>query len=150
MVLRPSPEGSSTTTQQPVASVNGVHPGRPSQVRLGSNATGQGDAKPSDENHYDRINSALSGNQPQYPARQSNEKQVPHRPKVALQLMNGDQGTASLDSDVGANIQDGDSQDNWQMRHGWEDQYNSEEYLSLLSSVSQSRPRDFRLFAGLV
>lgn len=28
------------------------------------------------------------------------------------------------------------SEENWEMRHGWEDQYNSSEYLGLLSSVS--------------
>lgn len=29
----------------------------------------------------------------------------------------------------------GASKENWEMRHGWEDQYNSSEYLGLLSSV---------------
>ena len=29
----------------------------------------------------------------------------------------------------------GSSEENWEMRHGWEDQYNSSEYLGLLSSV---------------
>ena len=29
----------------------------------------------------------------------------------------------------------GASEENWEMRHGWEDQYNSSEYLGLLSSV---------------
>lgn len=27
-------------------------------------------------------------------------------------------------------------EENWELRHGWEDQYNSSEYLKLLSSVS--------------
>lgn len=28
------------------------------------------------------------------------------------------------------------AEENWELRHGWEDQYNSSEYLGLLSSVS--------------
>lgn len=31
-------------------------------------------------------------------------------------------------------------EENWELRHGWEDQYNSNEYLSLLSSVSIHPP----------
>ena len=34
----------------------------------------------------------------------------------------------------------GVEEDNWELRHGWEDQYNSNEYLSLLSSVSIHHP----------
>ena len=128
-------------TQQPIASVNGMHHGRPSQIRLGSNATGQEDAKFLDENHYDRVNSPLNGDRPQHLVRQSSGKQIPHRPRAALQLNNGD---ISLDNTIGPNEQEEDAQDNWQMRHGWEDQYNSEEYLSLLSSVSQTRSRKLR------
>lgn len=30
------------------------------------------------------------------------------------------------------------AEENWELRHGWEDQYNSSEYLGLLSSVSRS------------
>ena len=30
----------------------------------------------------------------------------------------------------------GNPEENWELRHGWEDQYNSSEYLGLLSSVS--------------
>lgn len=29
------------------------------------------------------------------------------------------------------------TEENWELRHGWEDQYNSSEYLGLLSSVSR-------------
>ena len=32
-------------------------------------------------------------------------------------------------------------EENWEMRHGWEDQYTSSEYLGLLSSVSSSTTR---------
>lgn len=34
----------------------------------------------------------------------------------------------------------GQEEENWELRHGWEDQYNSNEYLSLLSSVSDHLP----------
>ena len=123
-------------TQQPVANVNGVHAGRPSEIRLGTNATSHNDITPSEENQNDRAHPILNENRPRHPSRQSSGKQIPLRPKVASQLVNGDHGTASLENDPGTNGQDEDTQDNWQMRHGWEDQYNSEEYLSLLSSVS--------------
>lgn len=32
-------------------------------------------------------------------------------------------------------------EENWELRHGWEDQYNSTEYLGLLSSVSSCKSR---------
>lgn len=34
--------------------------------------------------------------------------------------------------------QPGDDE-NWELRHGWEEQYNSEEYLTILNSVSASQ-----------
>lgn len=56
------------------------------------------------------------------------------RPRALLQRANTDnngrrrQTTASSES----------VEENWEMRHGWEDQYTSSEYLGLLSSVSSS------------
>ena len=29
--------------------------------------------------------------------------------------------------------------ENWELRHGWEEEYNSEEYLTILNSVSNMR-----------
>lgn len=41
---------------------------------------------------------------------------------------------------AGANAEDGPAEEeNWELRHGWEDQYNSDEYLSTLTSVSIRR-----------
>lgn len=35
------------------------------------------------------------------------------------------------------------AEDNWELRHGWDEQYNSAEYLSTLTAVSDVRhPRD--------
>ena len=56
------------------------------------------------------------------------------RPRALIQRANTDnnvgrrQTTASSES----------VEENWEMRHGWEDQYTSSEYLGLLSSVSLS------------
>jgi regulator-associated protein of mTOR len=36
-------------------------------------------------------------------------------------------------------------EENWELRHGWEDQYNSNEYLSFLTSVSRHMIGSFRL-----
>ena len=42
---------------------------------------------------------------------------------------------ANTDSNLKRRSPSGASEENWEMRHGWQDQYNSSEYLSLLSSV---------------
>jgi len=38
-------------------------------------------------------------------------------------------------------------EENWELRHGWEDQYNSNEYLSFLTSVSRHMHRKLSLGA---
>ena len=139
MVLRPSPQGSSTMTQEPVANVNGVHPGRPSQIRFGSNTTGLVNTNPSNENQKSDATTIPGGTRPQQAPRQASIRKITERAKVISQLTNGDHGSSDVDYDLGSNVPDADAQDNWQMRHGWEDQYNSEEYLSLLSSVGLGR-----------
>ena len=40
-----------------------------------------------------------------------------------------------LTRDFSAEVGSNESEQNWELRHGWEEQYNSEEYLHLLSSV---------------
>lgn len=136
MVLRPSPQGSSTMTQEPVANLNGVHPGRPSQVRFGSSNSGPVGANTSSENDKSGASTYTNGTRPQHSSRQATTKQIPERPKFTSRLTNGDHGSSEHDHGFASNTSRADSQDSWHMRHGWEDQYNSEEYLSLLSSVS--------------
>ena len=43
----------------------------------------------------------------------------------------GPRGASPTDADATT------EEENWELRHGWEDQYNSNEYLSLLTSVSR-------------
>ena len=135
MVLRLSPQASTIMAPPPDASLNGLHPGRPSQIRLESNTDGR-DTEPNDENHYTPSRRALNGTTPPDGATLPSEQQLSIRPKLTAQLTNGFRGDQSMSNDGGANGPEEDVQDNWQMRHGWEDQFNSEEYLSLLSSVS--------------
>ncbi len=139
MVLRLSPQASSTMTPPSEAPVNGVHLGRPSPIRLESNASGR-DRQPDDENRPTRSHAALNGVVLHDSTRQPSEQQLSIRSKLTTQLTNGFHRTASMGNDIGESEQEADAQDNWQMRHGWEDQFNSEEYLSLLSSVSWTSP----------
>lgn len=53
------------------------------------------------------------------------------RPNAQLVRANSDYGPRRQSS---VNKHDA-SEENWELRHGWEDQYNSTEYLGLLSSV---------------
>ena len=45
-----------------------------------------------------------------------------------------------LKRNISAEVEDNGAEQNWELRHGWEDQYNSEEYLHLLSSVCLRHP----------
>lgn len=140
MVLRPSPQGPSTRVQEPVANVNGVHPGKTSQIALGGNQAGPDDPDPSKEKQNSNVQNISNGARPPYPQMQMRTNQNLQRPRASSRLTNGDHGSGELDNDMAPNMPGLDNQDNWQMRHGWEDQYNSEEYLSLLSSVSHEPP----------
>lgn len=136
MVLRPSPQESSMMTQEPVASVNGVYPGRTSQIGLERTQTGPDSSNASNENQQGQLNDASSSSpRSQHPLRQPSTKQISERSKTSSWLTNGSGGR---EDDTAVNTPEVEHQDNWQMRHGWEDQYNSEEYLSLLSSVRNS------------
>ena len=53
------------------------------------------------------------------------------RPRVQLQRANTDHGPQGRSSPGTSQA----AEENWELRHGWEDQYNSSEYLGLLSSV---------------
>ena len=120
-------------TQEPVASVNGVHLGRTSQIRLERTQIGPDSPNASNENGERQLNDAtLSSPRSQHLLRQPSTKQIPERSKTSSWLTNGSGGR---EDDTAVNTSEVEHQDNWQMRHGWEDQYNSEEYLSLLSSV---------------
>ena len=57
------------------------------------------------------------------------------RPNVQLTRANTDYGPRRHPSVVKHDV----LEENWELRHGWEDQYNSTEYLGLLSSVSSFR-----------
>lgn len=54
------------------------------------------------------------------------------RPNVQLVRANTDYGPRRHSSVIKQDV----PEENWELRHGWEDQYNSTEYLGLLSSVS--------------
>ena len=124
-------------SQEPTANVNGVHPGKTSQISLGSNQTGSDSVMPSDENQRSISDTVPSGlTRPPHSLRQASTNQFPERPKASSWLTNGNHGFGETNNDIASNMPELDHRDNWQMRHGWEDQYNSEEYLSLLSSVS--------------
>lgn len=65
---------------------------------------------------------------------QTNESGLSSRPTSQLQRANTDSNmrrrqTVSSNKTV---------EEDWEMRHGWEDEYNSNEYLGLLSSVSRT------------
>lgn len=53
------------------------------------------------------------------------------RPRPQLQRANTDHGPQRRSSPGTSQA----SEENWELRHGWEDQYNSSEYLGLLTSV---------------
>jgi hypothetical protein len=57
------------------------------------------------------------------------------RPNSQLQRSRSDFGPRAQDAAKVSNNRV-DEEGTWRMRHGWEDQYSSEEYLSLLTSVS--------------
>ena len=61
----------------------------------------------------------------------TNEAGASDRPKSQLLRANTDINVKRRSPSAGR----GPSEENWEMRHGWEDQYNSSEYLGLLSSV---------------
>ena len=63
---------------------------------------------------------------------QLNEAEASGRPKNELLRANTDINLRRRSPSASR----GASEENWEMRHGWEDQYNSSEYLGLLSSVS--------------
>ncbi len=72
----------------------------------------------------------------------SDVEAVPHagtngygRPKRQLLRAKSDLGPRGLSPTRPGHTNE---DENWQMRHGWEDQYNSNEYLSLLTSVSRN------------
>lgn len=56
------------------------------------------------------------------------------RPNTQLARANTDNGPRRQSSVTKHDA----AEENWELRHGWEDQYNSTEYLGLLSSVSDS------------
>lgn len=66
---------------------------------------------------------------------QANINGAPERPRGQLQRANTE-GNFSRRSPPARRAA---SEENWEMRHGWEDQYNSSEYLTLLSSVCTDR-----------
>lgn len=66
------------------------------------------------------------GNPRAFPSEQSNIERQPRAQLVRSQ--------SDYDRDLYSNGPDVTEQ-NWELRHGWEDQYNSEEYLHLLSSA---------------
>lgn len=71
---------------------------------------------------------------------ESNEEQSTiARPRGQLQRANTDPRPQRPSPTTARDI----PEENWELRHGWEDQYNSSEYLGLLSSVSR---RYFRIF----
>lgn len=67
---------------------------------------------------------------------QSDENQeiAADRPNAQLVRANTDYGPRRHSSVIKRDV----PEENWELRHGWEDQYNSTEYLGLLSSVSLS------------
>lgn len=81
-----------------------------------------------------RSNSGRLGQPAQTPA-ESSLGQDPHgiRPKGQLLRANTDIGPRRESHASRPNV----TEENWELRHGWEDQYNSSEYLGLLSSVSR-------------
>ena len=123
-----------------MVSVNGPYSSRPSQIQLGSQSTNRTNLTIPDENRNGQAQSISNGVRSENPSRQPSGKQIPFRPRGALQSINGDDDSTNLDGGSGANGQEEDTQSDWQMRHGWDDQYSSEEYLSDLSTVSQTRP----------
>ena len=58
-------------------------------------------------------------------------QQAGTRPRPHLQRANTDHGPQGRSPPGNSQA----SEENWELRHGWEDQYNSSEYLGLLSSV---------------
>ena len=162
-MVRNSPGSAAIMTQQPVPNVNGTHqrlidaqyvhtPTRPSRLFLENRSATSFRFKTQvfDENQEDdKFENAVDGTQTQNVAKQGEGKQVQDRLKAAPQLTNGVheapenvqrhqlvRSKTDYDRDVSSNTPEEDAEHNWQMRHGWEDQYNSEEYLHLLSSVS--------------
>lgn len=67
-------------------------------------------------------------------SKKSNESQdlTVIRPRGHLQRANTDRGPRRQSLSNARSV----PEENWELRHGWEDQYNSSEYLKLLSSVS--------------
>ena len=51
----------------------------------------------------------------------------------------GPRGNANANAQLTTGSAQPSAEENWELRHGWEDQYNSEEYLSILSSVRPQR-----------
>lgn len=70
-------------------------------------------------------------------SKKSNEGQdlTAARPRGHLQRANTDRGPRRQSLSNAHSV----PEENWELRHGWEDQYNSSEYLKLLSSVSTQR-----------
>ncbi len=59
------------------------------------------------------------------------QEALARRPHRQLLRSNTDYGSRRHSPSARHNI----AEENWELRHGWEDQYNSSEYLGLLSSV---------------
>lgn len=71
-----------------------------------------------------------------------NQEMLAGRPRGQLVRANTDYGPRRQSQSQEAQV----AEENWELRHGWEDQYNSSEYLGLLSSV---RTRSTYLFLML-
>lgn len=60
------------------------------------------------------------------------------RPRPQLARATTDIGPSRMPSNDGeSSLGTTGNQDNWELRHGWDEEYNSEEYLTILHSVSQ-------------
>ena len=59
------------------------------------------------------------------------QEALAQRPNRQLLRANTDYGPRRQSPSTGPKV----AEENWELRHGWEDQYNSSEYLGLLSSV---------------
>ena len=65
----------------------------------------------------------------------SENQKLVHRPRAQISRTQTDFGPSHQ-----VRTEPGAGEDNGELRHGWEDQYNSSEFLGLLSSVSASAP----------
>lgn len=125
-LLQPSSHVVNNTALHVIAQENGR------RRRLNERPVAQADSSHSARSRSDLV----QVDQPVQTPSESPVRQDSHGPRPKGQLLRAstDLGPAR---DSPASKRDV-TEENWELRHGWEDQYNSSEYLGLLSSVSIS------------